>query len=41
MIVARLLSLRVSAKRKRDFETADMIRDDLLRDHGVQIWDKV
>lgn len=38
--VNRLLNERVDAKKRRDFDTADAIRDQLLRDYAVGVFDK-
>ncbi len=38
--VNRLLSERVDAKKRRDFDTADAIRDQLIQDHAVGVFDK-
>jgi len=38
--VNRLLSERVDAKKRRDFDTADAIRDQLIQDYAVGVFDK-
>ena len=38
--VDALLSERIAAKRSRDYDTADAIRDQLLQDFGVGVYDK-
>ncbi len=35
-----LLAERIACKRRSDFSTADKIRERLLEDHGVVLWDK-
>ena len=35
-----LLAERIACKRKSDFISADKIRDELLEEHGVVLWDK-
>jgi len=38
--VNRLLSERIGAKRERDYDTADAIRDQLASDYGVAVFDR-
>mmetsp|Transcript_35674 Transcript_35674/g.114078 ORF Transcript_35674/g.114078 Transcript_35674/m.114078 type:complete len:493 (-) Transcript_35674:110-1588(-) len=38
--VHELLMDRVLAKRARDWETADLLKDELLRLHDVRVWDR-
>jgi cysteinyl-tRNA synthetase len=39
-VVDRMMSQRLTARKTGQFEAADAIRDELLRDHGVMIRDK-
>ena len=38
--VERLLERRTAARRRNDFEEADVIRSTLLNEFGVQVWDR-
>jgi hypothetical protein len=39
-IINSLLASRLDARRSRNFDEADAIRDTLTNDHGVSVWDK-
>lgn len=39
-VIDKLLAERIACKRRSDFTSADKIRDKLLEDHGVVLWDK-
>lgn len=38
--IEALIDSRSQARREGDYDTADAIRDQLLDDHGVQVWDQ-
>lgn len=39
-VINELLSSRLDARRSRNFDEADAIRETLTNDHGVTVWDK-
>jgi hypothetical protein len=39
-VINELLSSRLDARRSRNFDEADAIRETLTNDHGVSVWDK-